>query len=224
LDDRLQYLLGRFRAIFGRITVNSAANPSLWLCVVSLLCFSLAYLTNDGVFRWGLFGIGALPAINALVTIQRFLWTEPRYLRSEDHHLRSQLAERLGDESNQLEVAQVLLNPPETPATARRNKKIEQMGKEPKIYALLYDRDSVDIEVLHAFIATSPMVQRWWHYIKSCYLIKSDKSASEIADALPRSMRDGSFLVVEVDLKNGNGWLTDKAWEWIHLRQEELQV
>jgi hypothetical protein len=54
-----------------------------------------------------------MPVINALITIQRFLWTEPRYLRSEDHHLRSQLAERLGDESNQLEVAQVLLNPPQ---------------------------------------------------------------------------------------------------------------
>jgi hypothetical protein len=113
MEPPLQSVLERFRTLFGRITVNSAANPSLWLCVVSLVCFILAGLANDPVFRWGLFGIGALPVINALITIQRFLWTEPRYLRSEDHHLRSQLAERLGDESNQLEVVQVLLNPPQ---------------------------------------------------------------------------------------------------------------
>ncbi len=68
----------------------------------------------DALFRWGLFAIGVLPIVNALVTMQRFLWTEPRYLRPEDYHLRSQLAEKLGDETNQLEVARVLLNPPET--------------------------------------------------------------------------------------------------------------
>jgi hypothetical protein len=114
VDQSPWSIIGRFRAVFGQITVNSAANPSLWLCVVSLVCFVLAYFSNDQVFRWGLFAIGTLPVLNALVTIQRFLWSEPRYLRSEDHHLRSQLAERLGDESNPLEVAHVLLNPPQT--------------------------------------------------------------------------------------------------------------
>jgi len=114
MEPSLQSILERFRTLFGRVTVNSAANPSLWLCLVSLLCFILAYLVEDQGFRWALFGVGVLPVVNALITIQRFLWTEPRYLRSEDHHLRSQLAERLGDESNQLEVAQVLLNPPQT--------------------------------------------------------------------------------------------------------------
>jgi hypothetical protein len=109
-----QSFLGRFLAIFGQITVKSAANPSLWLCFVSILCFVLAYFTNDVPFRWGLFAVGVLPIVNALVTMQRFLWTEPRYLRAEDYHLRSQLAEKLGDETNQLEVARVLLDPPQT--------------------------------------------------------------------------------------------------------------
>src|SRR5258707_9627390 len=89
------------RNLFGQVTVNSAANPSLWLCIISIICFTLAYCTNDSSFRWGLFAIGVLPVINALITQQRFLWKEPRYLRSEDHHLRSQLIERIGDESNQ---------------------------------------------------------------------------------------------------------------------------
>jgi len=56
-------LWGGIRNLFGRITVNSAANASLWLCVVSLVCFVLAYLTNDVTFRWALLGFGALPVI-----------------------------------------------------------------------------------------------------------------------------------------------------------------
>jgi hypothetical protein len=109
-----QSTLSGLRNLFGRITVNSAANASLWLCVISLVCFVLAYLSNEAAFRWALFAIGVLPIANALVTQQRFLWKEPRYLRSEDHHLRSQLVERLGDETNQLEIVQALLNPPPT--------------------------------------------------------------------------------------------------------------
>lgn len=114
MDPPPQPLLGRFRAFFGQIIVKSAANPSLWLCIVTILCFILAYLTSDTGLRWGLFAIGVLPVVNALVTIQRFLWKDPGNLRSEAYHLRAQLMERMGDESNQLDVAQILLNPPRT--------------------------------------------------------------------------------------------------------------
>jgi len=98
------------------------------------------------------------------------------------------------------------------------------MSNQAKIYAILYDRDSVDTEALHNFISNSELVHNWWHYIKSCYMIKSELSAREIADALPRSMREGSFLVVEVNLSNSNGWLTEKAWRWIYRRQDEERV
>ena len=98
------------------------------------------------------------------------------------------------------------------------------MSNRAKVYAILYDRDEVDTEALHNFISKNEMVYNWWHYVKSCYLIRSELSASEIADALPRSMREGSFLVVEVNLLNSNGWLTDKAWRWIYRRQDEERV
>jgi hypothetical protein len=98
------------------------------------------------------------------------------------------------------------------------------MSTRAKIYAILYDRDMIDTEALHNFISAKDIVHYWWHYIKSCYLIKSDLSASEIADALPRSMREGSLLVVEVDLSNSTGWLPDKAWRWIYRRQDEERV
>jgi hypothetical protein len=98
------------------------------------------------------------------------------------------------------------------------------MSNRAKTYAILYDRDTVDTEALHNFISDNEIVRNWWHYITSCYIIRSDFSAREIADALPRSMREGSFLVVEVNLNNSNGWLTDKAWQWIYRRQDEERV
>jgi sulfur transfer complex TusBCD TusB component (DsrH family) len=98
------------------------------------------------------------------------------------------------------------------------------MSNRAKTYAIVYDRDEVDTEALHNFISNNETVHNWWHYIKSCYLIKSDLSAREIADALPQSMREGSFLVVEVNLSNSNGWLPEKAWRWIYRRQDEERV
>ena len=79
------------------------------------------------------------------------------------------------------------------------------MSGRSRIYTIIYDRDLVDTEELHRCISNSRLVSRWWHHIKSCYLVKSEQSAGDIADALPESMRDGGFLVVEVDLENSNG-------------------
>jgi hypothetical protein len=90
-----------------------------------------------------------------------------------------------------------------------------------KIYAVLYDRDFVDTEELHTFISTSKIAKNWWHYLKSCYLIKSAYSAAEIVDSLPRSLRRPGFLVLEVDIHRADGWLTEKAWAWIERRREE---
>ena len=69
---REKRLGNRFSALFvGRVTVNSAAKLSLWLCSVTVVCFSLAAFVQDSVLRWALFAVGLLPVINAIVTIQR---------------------------------------------------------------------------------------------------------------------------------------------------------
>jgi hypothetical protein len=96
------------------------------------------------------------------------------------------------------------------------------MSDKSNIYAILYDRDLTDTEALHRFIANSGMIERWWHYIKSCYLVKSTHTANQIADAIPDSIRDAGFLVVEIKIENSSGWLTDKAWEWIDKRVREF--
>jgi len=98
------------------------------------------------------------------------------------------------------------------------------MTDKSKTYAILYDRDKIDTEELHRFVSGSDMVQKWWHHIKSVYLVKSDYSADDISEALPRSMREAGFFVVEANLSNSSGWLSDKAWQWIARRQKEKSL
>jgi hypothetical protein len=108
--DDLQQLGGRISTLFGKVAVSSAANPSLWLCVVSLVCFPACAVVADPFLKWALFAIGVLPVVNAIVTIQRFLWKHPMYLRSEAFQLRQAIMERLGDDSYEVSMVDALLS------------------------------------------------------------------------------------------------------------------
>ena len=112
MADFLHQLGDRFSTLFGRVAVNSAANPSLWLCSISIVCFGLSAFVGDTFLRWALFGVGILPIVNAIVTIQRFLWKNPAYLRSEEHQLRQAIMERLGDDSYEVNMVEALLRKP----------------------------------------------------------------------------------------------------------------
>ncbi|HEX3881124.1 MAG TPA: hypothetical protein VHW66_00555 [Stellaceae bacterium] len=112
MDNFLDQLGGRSSTLFGKVSVNSAANPALWLCAVSVVCFSACAVVSDPLLRWALFGIGVLPVLNAIVTLQRFLWKSPNYLRSEDHQLRQAILERLGDDSYEVSMVEALLSKP----------------------------------------------------------------------------------------------------------------
>jgi hypothetical protein len=92
------------------------------------------------------------------------------------------------------------------------------MSDDYKVYALVFDRETADFGALNRFMKESELVRAWWHHLQNCYLVKSGASVSELANSLPQDMRDNGFLLVEVDLRQRDGWLSDKAWQWI-LRQ-----
>ena len=55
----------------------------------------------------------------------------------------------------------------------------------------------------------------WWHYLQSTWLIFTDESADTLAQRLLKHLdKDDSLLVIEVN-KDRQGWLPNKAWEWI---------
>lgn len=57
----------------------------------------------------------------------------------------------------------------------------------------------------------------WWHYLDSTWIIKTDKTASEIQDKLRPHIDkvDDSILIIKIDPKHRAGLLPRKAWNWL---------
>lgn len=85
-----------------------------------------------------------------------------------------------------------------------------------KSYIIVFDReDGVDFVKFHKDLTSLPEVKTWWHYIKSSYIIISDvQSATELSKAIQNITTLKRFLVLEVNLRNRNGLLIPKAWDW----------
>ena len=56
----------------------------------------------------------------------------------------------------------------------------------------------------------------WWHYLQSTWIVKTTQTTNEVA-ALLRSTIDKNDCIILVDIthKTYDGWLPQKAWEWI---------
>lgn len=85
-----------------------------------------------------------------------------------------------------------------------------------KAYIIVFDRkEGVDFKAFHEKLVALPEVQTWWHYIKSAYIIISDKqSANDLIKILLPFTPVKLLLITEINLKNRNGLLTEKGWAW----------
>ena len=90
------------------------------------------------------------------------------------------------------------------------------------IYALMFDRDNqTNFKQLHDQIVSLDCIKNWFHYIKSSYLLVTDKStACALDNELNTIFKGKDYLIVAVDLKDSQGWLPDKAWKWIQRQSE----
>lgn len=84
-------------------------------------------------------------------------------------------------------------------------------------YILSFDRDdSVDYQDLHKEIINLPRVLNWFHYIKSSYiLIANTNYVNRLNEEIKPLFKDKSYLLVKLDLLESNGFLPQKAWDWI---------
>jgi hypothetical protein len=58
--------------------------------------------------------------------------------------------------------------------------------------------------------------RHWWHYLESTWLIVTDESPAELWERYaPHIDQNDRLLIIEVR-DNVKGWLTKKAWDWIH--------
>lgn len=86
-----------------------------------------------------------------------------------------------------------------------------------KVYAICHDlhRPGQSYGALQEAIAG--LGPAWWHQLNSTWLVKTDKSAEEIASILladDRMAPNDRLLVIKVD-GDYQGWLPKEAWQWI---------
>ena len=81
----------------------------------------------------------------------------------------------------------------------------------------MFDIASVGNHVeFHNKLIALPSIINWFHYIKSSYILVSNvSSATMISNDIRKILPNNRFLVVELNLKNRNGILPEKAWDWL---------
>ena len=87
-------------------------------------------------------------------------------------------------------------------------------------YIVTYDRQaSPNYRAFHDKFVKTPGIKSWWHYIQSCYLIKTTLSANELSDSFTTCAKEAGIptthLVMKVDMKDRQGMLIKDAWAWI---------
>jgi len=55
----------------------------------------------------------------------------------------------------------------------------------------------------------------WWHYLKSAWLVSTDKTPEDVCGALQQYVRPGDRLLVWELGHSRQGLLPRKAWDWI---------
>ncbi|WP_367330240.1 SinR family protein [Sphingobacterium multivorum] len=83
-----------------------------------------------------------------------------------------------------------------------------------KVYVVSYDlnKSGQDYVGLYGELKKS---QAYWHYLDSTWLIYTGESANELYDRKGEHIdKNDLALVIEVR-RNYQGWLPEKAWEWI---------
>ena len=85
-------------------------------------------------------------------------------------------------------------------------------------YILVFDRDDFrDYKSIHNKIISIEGLINWFHYIKSSYiLITEEPSAKQLAKKIQPFIPKKYYMLIELDLNNRQGWLPQKAWDWIH--------
>lgn len=92
-----------------------------------------------------------------------------------------------------------------------------------KAYILVFDRDDkVDYTKFHNELVGLPQIENWFHYLKSSYVLISRLSASSLNDKVADLVPGKRLLIVELNLKNHDGFLPQKAWDWLKRYEKEL--
>src|SRR5690349_19282293 len=89
-----------------------------------------------------------------------------------------------------------------------------------KFYIISFDRpQNGRYKEFHEDFIKHPDIRKWWHYIKSCYIIGTEMRGRQLSEHYQEIATKyglpSSHLVLRVNLRGRYGWLPKRAWEWI---------
>ena len=87
-------------------------------------------------------------------------------------------------------------------------------------YIVSFDRTATgSYKGFHKDFVGHSQIQKWFHYIKSSYIIGTTLSVDDIADhfleVAEKYDLPQNHLVVRVNLTHHQGWLSEDAWDWL---------
>jgi len=67
-----------------------------------------------------------------------------------------------------------------------------------------------------ALYATIKGCGAWWHYLGSTWIVKTSQTISDVATLLRSTIdQNDSIIIVDITGRTRDGWLPQKAWDWI---------
>ena len=58
----------------------------------------------------------------------------------------------------------------------------------------------------------------WWHYLKSTWLLDTNKTPDQVYEALRHHIEQADRILVGTMVGPKQGWLEKEAWDWINAR------
>ena len=81
---------------------------------------------------------------------------------------------------------------------------------------ITYDLRSSDKDYTSLYEGIKKNCSKWWHYMESVWIVKTDNTPDSIVDMLKDKIdKDDRLFVVDITQQKRQGWLPSKAWEWI---------
>lgn len=87
------------------------------------------------------------------------------------------------------------------------------------LYIISYDLGKPDRDYTGLFDELKKF-DNWWHYLESTWIIKTSNSPNEIFKKLKTHIDDNDNLLIIEAGKKHQGWLPEKAWNWIKKNEE----
>ena len=89
------------------------------------------------------------------------------------------------------------------------------------IYAINYDLRQPDRDYSGVFAAIKSCGD-WWHYLESTWLVDTSLSADSVWNLLAPHVHSSDSVLIHSVGRNHQGWLPQKAWDWINSRQTAI--